>query len=108
MRIETMRPGSPVERGGPVTIEVDGEPLEARAGETIATALLADGRRTLRQTRIGGRPRGLFCAMGICFDCIVTVNGQGGVRACMARVEPGLRVMLPSRFVGGGRTDARD
>lgn len=99
MRIEAIRPGSPIERGEPVTIEVDGQPLEARAGETIATAMLANGRRILRRTRIRGKPRGLFCAMGICFDCIVTVDGQSGVRACLERVRPGMRVTLPTRFV---------
>ena len=79
---------------------MDGQPIEVRAGETIATALLAQGRRTLRHTRVKGRPRGLFCAMGICFDCIVTVNGQSSVRACVTPVEPGMQVSLPTRFVG--------
>jgi predicted molibdopterin-dependent oxidoreductase YjgC len=100
MRIDVQGASTPIQRGEPVVIEVDGQPLEARAGETIATALLAQGRRTLRHTRLKGKPRGLFCAMGICFDCIVTVNGQNSVRACMATVEPGLRVTLPGRFVG--------
>lgn len=101
MRIERQG-ATPIEQGAPVRIEVDGEPVEARAGETIATALLAQGRRALRRTRVKGRPRGLFCAMGICFDCIVTVDGRSGVRACMAVVEPGMQVTLPSRFVGEG------
>ena len=100
MRIDPTRTGSPIQRGEPLTIEVDGQPIEARAGETIATALLAQGRRTLRHTRVKGRPRGLFCAMGICFDCIVTVNGQSSVRACVTTVEPGMQVTLPTRFVG--------
>jgi predicted molibdopterin-dependent oxidoreductase YjgC len=100
LRIESIRPGSPIERGEPLTIEVDGQPLEARAGETIATALLANGRRVLRHTRVKGKPRGLFCAMGICFDCIVTVNGQSSVRACVTTVEPGMQITLPTRFVG--------
>lgn len=99
MRIEVRGAGTPIERGEPVTIEVDGQPIEGRAGETIATALLARGRRTLRRTRVKGRPRGLFCAMGICFDCLVTVDGQSSVRACVATVEPGMRVTLPTRFV---------
>ena len=100
MRIDGARAGSPIERGESVVIEVDGEPVEAQAGETVATALLANGRRVLRRTRVGGKPRGLFCAMGICFDCIVTVDGRSGVRACLAPVEPGMRVTLPTRFVG--------
>ena len=101
MRSDARGASAPVQRGESVTIEVDGRPVEARAGETIATALLAQGRRALRRTRVKGRPRGLFCAMGVCFDCIVTINGQSSVRACMTAVEPGLRVTLPTRFVGG-------
>lgn len=100
MRIESQGASAPIQRGESVTIEVDGLPVQARAGETIATALLAQGRRSLRRTRIKGRPRGLYCAMGICFDCIVTINGESSVRACMTAVEPGLRVTLPNRFVG--------
>ena len=100
MRIEQQGGSAPIQRGERVVIEVDGEPIEARAGETVATALLAQGRRTLRRTRVKGKPRGLFCAMGICFDCLVTVDGQRSVRACMVTVEPGLRVSLPERFVG--------
>jgi predicted molibdopterin-dependent oxidoreductase YjgC len=99
MRIEAIRPGSPIERGEAVTIQVDGTPLQAHRGETIATALLANGRRVLRHTRLRGKPRGLFCAMGVCFDCLVTVNGQSGRRACLTRVEPGMEVSLPARFV---------
>jgi predicted molibdopterin-dependent oxidoreductase YjgC len=99
MRIEAIRPGTPIERGEPITIQVDGTPLQARRGETIATALLANGQRVLRRTRVGGKPRGLFCAMGVCFDCLVTVNGRSGVRACLAKVEPGMEVSRPDRFV---------
>lgn len=99
MRIDPLLTGSPIERGEPVTITVDGQPLEARAGETVATALLANGRRALRQTRRRGKPRGLFCAMGICFDCIVTVDGRNGARACLTKVQPGMQVTLPTRFV---------
>ena len=102
MRIDGQGVSAPIQRGELVVIEVDGKAVEARAGETIATALLAQGRRTLRHTRLKGKPRGLFCGMGICFDCLVTVDGQGSVRACMATVEPGLRVTLPTRFVGEG------
>ena len=101
MRIDGLGGSGAIQRGGVVVIEVDGEAVEARAGETIATALLAGGRRVLRRTRVKGRPRGLFCGMGICFDCLVTVEGMGSVRACMVTVESGLRVTLPTRFVGG-------
>ncbi len=74
-----------------LTIIVDGEPVPAYPGETVATVLLAAGRRTFRHTDHGA-PRGLFCGMGVCFDCLVTVDGQPDVRACMTIVRPGMVV----------------
>jgi aerobic-type carbon monoxide dehydrogenase small subunit (CoxS/CutS family) len=74
-----------------VTISVDGDPVLAYLGETIAAALLAAGRRAWRRT-LQDEPRGLFCGMGICFDCTVTVDGVPGVRACMTRVAEGMVV----------------
>ena len=84
--------------GEALMLTVDGEPIGAHRGQTVAAVLLAAGRRTLRATRIGGRPRGMYCAMGTCYDCVVTVNGQSGVRACMTRVEQGMRIATPARF----------
>jgi aerobic-type carbon monoxide dehydrogenase small subunit (CoxS/CutS family) len=69
-----------------VTFRFDGEPVAARPGQTIAAALLADGHRVLRRTRGTGAPRGMFCGIGACFDCLVVVNGRPGVRACL--IEP--------------------
>src|SRR5689334_16092177 len=83
--------------GEVITFAVDGEPLEARRGQTIAAALYTNGRRVLRATRIQGKPRAVYCAMGICFDCIVKVNGETS-RACMRYVEDGMDVRLPKRF----------
>lgn len=79
----------PVEARQPLTIVVDGEPAEAYAGESVATVLLALGLRTFRHTDKGA-PRGLFCGMGVCFDCLVTVDGVDNVRACMTPVAEGM------------------
>lgn len=76
----------------PVTIMVDGVPIKAHLGETIAGALLAEGRRTWRHTRSRNRPRGLFCGMGVCFDCLVKVDGRPYTRACMTSVVDGMVV----------------
>jgi predicted molibdopterin-dependent oxidoreductase YjgC len=73
----------------PLSVTVDGEPTQAYPGETVATVLLAMGRRTFRHTAHGA-PRGLFCGMGVCYDCLVTVDGQPEVRACMTAVQPGM------------------
>jgi sarcosine oxidase subunit alpha len=75
----------------PLTVTVDGEPVQAFAGESVATVLLALGKRTFRHTE-RGTPRGLFCGMGVCFDCLVTVDGVDNVRACMTLVSEGMEI----------------
>jgi predicted molibdopterin-dependent oxidoreductase YjgC len=73
----------------PLTILVDGEPVTGTAGQTIAGVLLGAGRRQWRTTREGGAPRGVFCGIGVCFDCLVEVNGVQDVRACLRRAQDG-------------------
>lgn len=87
------RVGAPpeVERGRAITITVDSVPVPAYEGETIAGALLASGRRAWRHTR-HGQPRGVFCGIGLCFDCLVAVNGTPNVRACLTPVAAGMVV----------------
>jgi len=70
-------------KGAPIRIRFDGQDVSALAGETVAAALSAAGIVTFRQTP-GGAPRGLHCGMGACFDCVVTIDGKIGQRACMA------------------------
>jgi D-hydroxyproline dehydrogenase subunit alpha len=70
-------------------ITFDGQPVPVEPGQTIGAALYAAGLRGWRTTRVGGRPRGLFCGMGVCFDCLVTVNGEPDVRACLRVASPG-------------------
>lgn len=70
------------------TFSFDGQPIEARAGWTVAAALSASGILSWRTTRVAARPRGLFCGIGICFDCLVTVNGEPSVRACLQPAQP--------------------
>src|SRR5690349_10608861 len=81
-----MRPAGP-----PVAFRFDGREIEALEGETIAAALAAAGVVAVRQAR-SGAPRGPFCGMGVCFDCLVTVDGQPSQRACLTRVAPGMEV----------------
>jgi predicted molibdopterin-dependent oxidoreductase YjgC len=80
-----------LERGRPVAIELDGETIEAYEGETVAAMLLALGEVATRRTA-GGEPRGVYCGMGVCFDCLVVVDGVPNTRACMTWVRDGLRV----------------
>ncbi|MEU9889797.1 (2Fe-2S)-binding protein [Sphaerisporangium sp. NPDC051011] len=70
-------------------IYFDGEPIPCRDGWTIGAALTAAGIRSWRTTRHRQRPRGLFCGIGVCFDCLVTVDGQPSLRACLTPARPG-------------------
>jgi len=74
-------------------ITVDGRPVECRPGATVAAALIAAGIDTWRTTRRGGARRGLFCGIGVCFDCLVRINGERPVRACLAPARPGDRIV---------------
>ena len=81
-----------VVRGTAVEIVVDGLPITAFEGESIAAALLASGRRTLRTTARLHEPRGMYCGIGICFDCVMTVDGNPNVRTCQIAVRAGMRI----------------
>lgn len=80
-----------LERGPRVRIVLDGEPADAYEGETVAALLLAQGAIATRRT-IKGEPRGIFCGMGVCFDCLVVVDGVPNTRACMTWVRDGMQV----------------
>jgi predicted molibdopterin-dependent oxidoreductase YjgC len=82
-----------VTRGEPFTLTLDSQSIEAFPGETIGAALLAAGIRTLRRTEKTDMPRGLFCGMGVCFDCLVVVDGRPHLRACLTEAKPGMRVV---------------
>ncbi len=79
-------------RGPAVGLTFDGAAVEAYAGESVAAALLAGGVRALRRTRGSDAPRGLFCAIGSCYDCLVRIDGSGPVRACLTPVRDGMAV----------------
>lgn len=66
----------------------DGQRIEFRHGSTIGAALAAAGIKAWRTTRKEGRPRGLFCGMGVCYDCLITVNGRSSLRACLVAAQP--------------------
>ena len=81
-----------LERGEAFSIVVNGQTVAAYPGESIATVLAAAGHRVFRTTDAGNSPRGIFCGMGICFDCLVTVNGLPNQRACMTEAREGSEV----------------
>jgi predicted molibdopterin-dependent oxidoreductase YjgC len=77
---------------GTSSFDFDGRPVPFRQGQTVGAALWADGVRSWRRTRFEGRPRGLFCGIGVCFDCLVTVNGAPNQRACLIAAGTGMTV----------------
>ncbi|RJQ81877.1 (2Fe-2S)-binding protein [Amycolatopsis panacis] len=85
-----------------IEFRFDGEPIRAEPGQTVGAALVAAGRRHWRTTRRDAAPRGLFCGIGICFDCLVTVNGHPNRRACLTEAAAGDQVTTQE---GTGRDD---
>jgi aerobic-type carbon monoxide dehydrogenase small subunit (CoxS/CutS family) len=94
-----------VTRAAPFLITADGQAIEAYPGETVATALLAAGRRTARRTAHRGAPRGVFCAIGVCHDCRMIVDGETNVRTCL---EPARAGMIVETQRGFGASPASD
>jgi D-hydroxyproline dehydrogenase subunit gamma len=77
-----------------VTITVDGSQVRASSGDTVAAALLAAGFDHCRTTPVSGAPRAPYCMMGVCFDCLVTIDGVGNRQGCLVRVREGMAVTL--------------
>ena len=81
------------ERSRPaLTIVIDGAPVAAQEGDSVAAAMLAAGHVIARITALSGTPRAPFCLMGACFECLVTIDGVSNRQACMTAVRPGMRI----------------
>jgi len=81
-----------IDRGEAFHFTCDGKPVLAYPGESIAAALFAAGRRTLRTTARLLAPHGLYCGMGVCWECIMVADGKPAMRACVTIATPGMRV----------------
>jgi sarcosine oxidase, subunit alpha len=79
-------------QGAPVRFALNGRPLEAREGQSLAAALLAAGVTTLTRSPKYRRPRGIHCARGHCPNCLLRVDGVPHVRSCIVPVRDGMRV----------------
>lgn len=88
------RPIDPMSEKRAVTLQVEGKSIVARAGDTLAIAMLNAGVTPFRQTLVSGKPRAPLCLMGVCFDCLVEVDGQQNVQSCMLEVQDGMQVHL--------------
>jgi NADPH-dependent 2,4-dienoyl-CoA reductase/sulfur reductase-like enzyme len=93
---------SGITRGQEIEIFVNGNPVRAYEGETIGAVLAAAGIREFRQTAQRKDPRGLYCCMGTCHGCLVTVDGRPNVRACITPAAAGQQILLQE---GYGRID---
>jgi predicted molibdopterin-dependent oxidoreductase YjgC len=75
-----------------VTLILDGRRITAQAGDSVAAALLANSALVCRNTPVSGAPRAPFCLMGVCFECLVVIDGIGSRQACLTPVREGMRV----------------
>jgi len=71
---------------------VNGAEIEATESENVGTFLLKRRQQVLRKTRFEDNPRGMFCGIGVCFDCIVTIDGVANQRACITQLRDGMRI----------------
>lgn len=87
---------SRLEKSPPAAEEIEfffaGEALRGHAGMSLAAALLANGRSSWRKHPLSGEARGPVCLMGVCFECLVEVEGTGSVLACLTPLRPGMSV----------------
>ncbi|MEZ5658694.1 MAG: (2Fe-2S)-binding protein [Burkholderiaceae bacterium] len=78
--------------GAPLMFEFEGQQVQAQAGDTVAAALFAHGVRTMRQSVVSGEARQPYCQIGVCFECLLEIDGRPNRQACMIRVREGMRV----------------
>ncbi|MGC5779347.1 (2Fe-2S)-binding protein [Methylobacterium sp. NFXW15] len=77
----------------PCRVVVDGQPVAAAPGDTVATALLLAGIGPFRRTMRSGTPRAAYCGMGVCFECLVAIDGVGNRQACLEPVRDGMVIV---------------
>lgn len=75
-----------------VTIYFSDQAIDAQSGDTVIAALLAAGHSITRTTPVSGVLRGPFCLMGVCFECLLEINGEPNRQGCMIEVQSGMRV----------------
>lgn len=78
--------------GAMVQIRFDDRLLQVPAGTTVAAALLQSGVQRFRSSAVSGAPRAPYCMMGVCFECLVEINGEASRQACLVTVRDGMQV----------------
>lgn len=93
MNTDDLRIGT-IKRKEKVTLSVNGQEISAYKGETLLAALIAAGYKKLKKSPLNEEPRGALCGMGVCFECIVTVDGVPNIRSCMTEVENNMEIEI--------------
>lgn len=93
VKAKTAGPGKKTEQTKKIIFYVNGQPTQACRGETIHAALICAGYRQIRKSKTE-QPRGVFCGMGVCYECMVTVNNGPQRQACVTIVEEGMEVRV--------------
>lgn len=92
MRIEEHPIFGKVDFGKPITIYLNGEPIQAYENDMVASALWAAGKRVSRYSPKKCKARGIFCAIGHCSDCLMVVDGVPNTRTCITPVADGMKI----------------
>jgi D-hydroxyproline dehydrogenase subunit gamma len=79
-------------QGSTIELTIDGQPARASTGDSVAAALLANRASACRTTPVTGSLRGPFCMMGVCFDCLVTIDGLANQQACLIPLRAGMAI----------------
>jgi len=80
------------DRAVALTVTIDGQRYGARTGDTVAALLLLSGAKATRVSPVSGEPRAPYCMMGVCFECLVTIDGVGNRQSCLIEVADGMRI----------------
>jgi predicted molibdopterin-dependent oxidoreductase YjgC len=92
-KIENLRVAAS-DRRETITIRVNGRAIDATPGETVMAALTAAGFKVLKKSNVRGEARGPFCGMGVCYECLVTINGVPKQRSCMTEVKDNMEIQI--------------
>lgn len=92
----------PIHPNNTISLVIGGQRIEAHKDDTVASALLSVGLTSARTTPVSGAPRAPFCLMGVCFDCLMIIDGVSNQRACMTKVREGMTVEIQ---VGEGKLE---
>ena len=75
-----------------VTILFEGSSLQVESGQTVASALLSEGHLFFRNSVISGQPRAPYCMMGVCYECMLEIDGQSSQQACLIPAREGMKI----------------